>query len=230
MVQDIRIGSVICCMAIVLLGVGRVISATAQPLAASVEANRVSQAVMTDRQGALGTVIGKSPSTRDALLAQDSFRAQELEKAGRPKLGDRVGSGRLRGPHPSGPGVAPIGVGSLPARLFPDGTVCIVAANNPSQCTKKLLTGPISKANDMMMQKWGAGASISFYGIFDVDNDGHPEVFFDYWGSDDPNCPEKYKSSDGCDAINLVVYKKVGKTYRTYLKLQAESRGYAPGA
>jgi len=171
-------------------------------------------------QRALRTLIAKYPTTPEAKLAEQTFWLQEEARAGPPRLGDSVATGHPRVSRFSEPGLAPIGVGSLPGRLFPDGTVCLIAPNNPTRCVKNLLRVPISKAHYKMMQKWGRWVSMSFYGIFDVDKDGHPEVFFDYGFSDDPNC----------SCITLVVYKKVGRTYRTYLKLQAQTLGYAPGA
>jgi hypothetical protein len=108
----------------------------------------------------------------------------------------------------SGPGIAPVGVGSIPGRLFSDGTVCIVDAKDTSRCEKMLFKVP-----QEIMKKVKHG---SFYGIFDVDKDGDPEVFFDY-----PVWSEK----EGIEVINLLVYKKVGTRYQTYLELQAQSWG-----
>ena len=42
----------------------------------------------------------------------------------------------------SGVGVAPVGAGSLPGRLFEDGTVCLGEAKTPSTCGKILFTLP----------------------------------------------------------------------------------------
>jgi hypothetical protein len=107
---------------------------------------------------------------------------------------------------------APIGIHSLPSRLFPNRTVCLVDPNSPSVCQKKLMKIPcrILKAH-----------SFSFYGVFDIGGDGSPEIFIDYWS------PFDTKNSD---QVTLLVYKKIRGKYRQYLKLKAESYGYHPGA
>jgi hypothetical protein len=99
------------------------------------------------------------------------------------------------------------GIGSIPARLLPDGTVCIDNAKDTSVCEEPLFNLP----NQIMAESF-----LTFYGAFDLDNDGSPEVFFDYW--------------PGGDVVYLLVYKKVGGEYSLHLKLEAESQGYAPGA
>lgn len=63
--------------------------------------------------------------------------------------------------------------------------------------------------------------SVTFYGVFDFDGDGVPEVFLDYW----PPLGNREQ-----DNVVLLVYKKVGGKYRQHLRLKAESIGYAPGA
>jgi hypothetical protein len=167
-----------------------------------------------------------------------------------------LAAGHARAGEPSGQSVAPIGVGSLPGRLFADGTVCVVAAKDPTRCEKILLKLPdeIVKKNVSMntstSEAWrtaknffnvpglgeeSGGYTASFYGLFDVDQDGEPEVFLDYWPSEDSDCPEKYKELGmppewPCQASTLLVYKKVGTTYRTYIKLYAESLGPGSGA
>lgn len=109
-------------------------------------------------------------------------------------------------------GGAPAGKGSLPARLFPKGTVCLVDEERPSMCSKALVRIPrrVMKAR-----------SVTFYGVFDIDGDGSPEVFLDYW-------PPLDKRNG--DNVVLLVYKEVRGRYRQHLRLEAESRGYAPGA
>ncbi len=107
---------------------------------------------------------------------------------------------------------APLGKGSLPARLFPDGTVCLVDSNRPSVCRTRLVKIPreVKKAH-----------SATFYGVFDLDGDGSPEVFVDYWSP--------FNRTDG-DNVVLLVFKKIRGKYRRYLRLKAESLGYNPGA
>jgi hypothetical protein len=56
-----------------------------------------------------------------------------------------------------------------------------------------------------------------FDGIFDIDGDGDPEIFLDYWHSSD-------------DTITLVVFKKYENAYREYLRLSAPTEGYYSGA
>jgi hypothetical protein len=107
---------------------------------------------------------------------------------------------------------APSGKGSLPARLFSNGTVCLVDPDKPSFCRTRLLKLPqtVKKAH-----------SATFYGVFDVDSDGSPEVFVDYWS------PIHRK---GGDNVVLLVYKKILGKYSQYLRLKAPSLGYNPGA
>ena len=62
-----------------------------------------------------------------------------------------------------------------------------------------------------------AESYLTFDGIFDLDNDGRPEVFVEYW---------PYLG----DHIELLIYKKVGGAYAPYLKLEAETVGYSPAA
>ncbi|HWR89568.1 MAG TPA: hypothetical protein VN260_04880, partial [Dissulfurispiraceae bacterium] len=102
---------------------------------------------------------------------------------------------------------APLGKGSLPARLFPDGTVCLVGSNEPSACRAKLMKVPqtVMKAH-----------SATFYGVFDLDGDGSPEVFIDYWSP--------FNRKDG-DNVVLLVFKKIRGKYRQYLRLKARSHG-----
>ena len=102
--------------------------------------------------------------------------------------------------------------GSLPSRLLPDGTVCILDEGKPSTRAKRLFKIPrkILKAH-----------SITFYGLFDLDGDGVPEVFLDYWSP--------FGKHDG-DKVVLLVYKEVHGKYRQHLRLKAQSFGYAPGA
>jgi hypothetical protein len=108
---------------------------------------------------------------------------------------------------PSEPTKVATGVGSMPALLLPDGTVCTANTKESSLCKEVLFRLP----DEMMNESY-----LTFYGIFDLDNDGSPEVFLDYW--------------PGEEVVYLLVYKKVGSEYSLYLKLEAESHGYAPGA
>jgi hypothetical protein len=102
----------------------------------------------------------------------------------------------------------PKGVGSLSSRLLDDGSVCAINPDRPSECRKRLLKIPRS----INRQKF-----LTFYGLSDVDNDGNPEVFLDYW----PGLE---------DHVVLLVYKKKRGTYRLWLHLKAETMGYAPAA
>jgi hypothetical protein len=112
----------------------------------------------------------------------------------------------------AGVGSEPVGKGSLSSRLFANGTVCLVNERNPAICRKELVRIPqrIMKTRDA-----------TFYGVFDLDGDGNPEVFLGYW-------PPLADQDD--DNTVLTVYKKIGRTYRRYLRLKAQSIGYAPGA
>ncbi len=56
---------------------------------------------------------------------------------------------------------------------------------------------------------------LTFDGMFDLDQNGSPEVFVEYWPS--PG-----------DHTQLLIYKKAGGAYAPYLKLAAETMGYAP--
>lgn len=62
----------------------------------------------------------------------------------------------------------PLGEGSLPSRLLPNGTVCLVSRKNPTVCRETLVRIP---------QRILKMESVTFYGVFDVDRDGSPEVF-----------------------------------------------------
>jgi hypothetical protein len=107
---------------------------------------------------------------------------------------------------------APLGNGSLPARFFSDGTVCLVDPSKSNVCGTRLLKIPktVMKAH-----------SATFYGVFDVDGDGSPEVFIDHWSP--------FHRREGENVV-LLVYKKIRGKYRQYLRLKAESHGYNPGA
>jgi hypothetical protein len=106
----------------------------------------------------------------------------------------------------------PLGKGSLPAHLFSDGAVCLVDSKKPSVCGTPLVKIPrmVTKAH-----------SATFYGVFDVDGDGSPEVFFDYWS------PSNSKDDDN---VVLLVFKKIRGKYRQFMRLKAQSYGYHPGA
>jgi hypothetical protein len=105
-------------------------------------------------------------------------------------------------------GIAAIGQGSLPGRLLADGTVCIVEAKESAACKERLFKIP----EEIMGESY-----LTFDGIFDLDNDGSPEVFVEYW---------PYPG----DHTQLLIYKKMEGAYTPYLKLTAETAGYAPAA
>ena len=97
-------------------------------------------------------------------------------------------------------------MGSLPGRLFDDGSVCLGEASTPAQCQTILLTLPA----EIVTQK-----DLTLYGIFDVDNDGDPEVFLGY--------SQDFETT-------LLVYKKIGPVYQPYLTLHdPDSGGFSPG-
>lgn len=93
----------------------------------------------------------------------------------------------------------PKGKGSLPSRLFPDGTICLVNEETPCSCLKKLVTLPkiVRKAD-----------AATFYGVFDIDADGIPEVFVDYWYA--------FNKKQENNAVTLLVYKKINGIWRLY--------------
>ncbi len=107
----------------------------------------------------------------------------------------------------------PKGKGSLPSRFFPDGTICLVNEETPSACLKKLVTLPniVRKAD-----------AATFYGVFDIDADGIPEVFVDYWYA--------FNKKQENNSVTLLVYKKINEKYKKFLKLEAETYGYSTGA
>jgi hypothetical protein len=105
-----------------------------------------------------------------------------------------------------------VGEGSLPSRLFPDGTVCLVSPKKPLVCGEWLFKIP---------QSLRKADFLTFYGAFDIDGDGSPEVFLDYWHPFDNPREE---------TVVLLVYKRIRGKYQQYLKLKAESIGYAPAA
>lgn len=103
---------------------------------------------------------------------------------------------------PSEPMKVATGVGSIPGQLLPDGTICVVNTKDSSLCKEVLFR----LRDEMMMESY-----LTFYGIFDLDNDGSPEVFLNYW---------PWPGTDVC----LLVCKKVGGKYGLHLKLGAESQ------
>ena len=121
------------------------------------------------------------------------------------------------------------GTGSTPAVLLRDGTVCLTGAEGSARCDQ-LATLPGN-----VIRKF-AQYHGSFYGVFDADNDGEPEVFLDYWpASGDPDCPNDYRDDpahpeSNCGAVTLLVFKRSGSAYRERMKLTAPSMGYSPGA
>ena len=117
------------------------------------------------------------------------------------------------------------GVGSLPSVILRDGTVCEIDKAHPSQC------GALVKVPKKVMEAIGKGYG-QFDGLFDLLDDGAPQVFINYWpDSTDPNCPKEYKESDGgCSVIALLVYRRSGNRYRPYSTLHAPTEGYEPGA
>jgi len=68
--------------------------------------------------------------------------------------------------------LAPEARESLPSRLFPDGWVCMVDERRSSVCAKRLVKvdPKVTKAH-----------SRAFCGVFDLNADGLPEIFLDYW-------------------------------------------------
>jgi hypothetical protein len=99
------------------------------------------------------------------------------------------------------------GKGSIPGSLFSDGTVCIVDRTTQTRCKEKLTRIP----NKILQEEF-----LTFYGIFDLDSDGSPEIFLDYW-------PGGFNTF-------LLVFKRLGTEYSLHWKLEAESLGYAPMA
>ncbi|WP_331960912.1 hypothetical protein [Candidatus Binatus sp.] len=124
------------------------------------------------------------------------------------------------------------GVGSQPAVILRDGTVCAIEANDHSQCTS-LGTLPASDAKII-----GDSRTANFDGVFNLLGDGVPQVFVDYWPQyNAPDCLAPYNQTPyrpgektGCDAIALLVYRYSGGGYQRYLTLSAPTEGYAPGA
>jgi hypothetical protein len=121
------------------------------------------------------------------------------------------------------------GAGSTPAMLLRDGTVCLTAGEGSVRCDK-LTTLPADVVRKVTRYHG------TFYGVFDADNDGDPEVFLDYWPtSSDADCPNDYRDDparpeSNCGAVTLLVYKRSGSAYRERMKLNAPSMGYSPGA
>ena len=93
-----------------------------------------------------------------------------------------------------------------------DGTVCVIQTRDGHGC-RKLTTLP-----DEIVAKFHAG-NASFDGIFDLDHDGAPEIFIDYWSF-----------PDDADVIRLLVFKKIGAAYRQYMNVTAPTAGYSPAA
>ncbi|HUN59348.1 MAG TPA: hypothetical protein VMU41_14645 [Candidatus Binataceae bacterium] len=137
------------------------------------------------------------------------------------------------------------GVGSLPAVILRDGTVCEPERTNPSLC-KVLGKLPLSAAKlatdgrDIYFadrQLYSQHFIGTFDGLFDLLNDSKPQVFIDYWpDGNDPSClPPHNEPSNGpgenpCDAIALLIYRYSSEGYRRYLTLDAPTQGYSSGA
>ena len=139
------------------------------------------------------------------------------------------------------------GIGSLPAVILRDGTVCLTNKTHPSHC-EPLGTLPDSAGKFATDGKYTYFADRQLYsqkyigtfdGVFDLLGDGKPQVFIDYWPDmNDPNCLAPYHElskprwpgEDPCDGIALLVYRQTGKTYSRYLTVAAPSDGYSSGA
>ncbi len=93
-----------------------------------------------------------------------------------------------------------------------DGTVCITPVKDTFDCQ------PLTRLPAEVIAKF-LGGNASFDGIFDLDNDGAPQIFIDYW-----------LGPDNADLVKLLVFKKAGTKYAQYLAVTAPSLGYAPGA
>lgn len=106
----------------------------------------------------------------------------------------------------SGVALDPKAHGSSPARLLSSGEICLIDASNPERCAKPLMMIPRAVRD---------ASSATFYGVFDLDRDGTPEIVFDTWEAEDA-------------AVAFHVYKVVDGAYREFLNLKAPSAGYAP--
>ena len=123
------------------------------------------------------------------------------------------------------------GVGSIPAVVLCDGTVCALVPKDPSRCwVLGTLPAEASKV---------IGSDDAYFdGVFDMLGDKVPQVFVDYWPEyRDPNCLPPYNTSPirpgenaDCDAVALLVYRYSRGRYRRYLTLNAPTMGYKPGA
>ncbi|MCE5248432.1 MAG: hypothetical protein ABFD84_07960 [Candidatus Polarisedimenticolia bacterium] len=106
----------------------------------------------------------------------------------------------------SGVALDPKAHGSSPARVLSSGEICLIDASNPERCAKPLMMIPRAVRD---------ASSATFYGVFDLDRDGTPEIVFDTWEAEDA-------------AVAFHVYKVVDGAYREFLNLKAPSAGYAP--
>lgn len=104
------------------------------------------------------------------------------------------------------------GAGSIPGALLRDGTVCITQTKNGLECRK------LTRLSDDVVGKFHDDYA-SFDGIFDLDNDGAPQIFIDYWSEPDKT-----------DLVKLLVFKKAGGGYEQYMSVSAPTFGYAPMA
>ncbi len=117
------------------------------------------------------------------------------------------------------------GVGSLPGALLRDGTICLTPTTKSLQCR------PLAKLSDAIPRNFVTQPHF-FDGIYDLDGNGEPEIFLDYWPtSDEPSCPAKEKEPGGnCNSISLLLFRKSEHGYREYAQLHAPTEGYLPGA
>ncbi len=108
-----------------------------------------------------------------------------------------------------------IGVGSLPARMYRDGSIFLVDGSHPGDPGRLLF-----RLSDSLIAEIRGAPDFQLDGVFDLDRCGSPEVFIEYCGL--------YEGS--LSGVTFLVFKRKAGGYVLDLTLGAPSEGYAPAA
>ncbi len=125
-------------------------------------------------------------------------------------------------------GLDAVGEGSLPAHLDPDGTVWLREPDGGRG--RELLRLP-----DSLLADWRSAPAFRLEGVYDLDGDGRPEVYVQYWLPDYREWPPgEPHHDDGWDepwdaVVKVVELRDTGRGYAPARTLFARSGGFAPG-
>lgn len=107
-----------------------------------------------------------------------------------------------------------IGVGSLPAKMYGDGSICLLDPSRPGDHGQLLFRLP-----DSLQILRRRALAFLLDGVFDLDRCGSPEVFMEYSGEDGE-----------LSGVTFLVFKRRSGRYLLDQELGARSEGYAPAA